>query len=281
MLIMIKLSDEEGRAAQETFESITRSLRPTQEDRVLAFKASDEKDDLEGVFTHQETGLRPNVFGGLDFYAESEIIAFNGRGVYSREFPAGGGDIVEHCQQKPQVCGFYALSGAGWFSPDDSIEMSDVWDGYGILQKDKKTFEVSGEDIKIAGTTHSRLPPLPAGKTFKGTWNYTFAQSGQTAYSSGGFATQRTLTLRPDGGFERSGFTSVSSTHETGGSTTGVTSSSEQPAAKGHYEVEGYRIRLTGDDGKAQEFSFFSLAGDDDGVLVIGGSNYIKEDKAK
>ena len=127
--------------------------------------------------------------------------------------------------------------------------------------------------MTIGDKSYAGIPPFAEGHRFSGTWSHTFGSSGPTGSVGGA----RTLTLTPDGRFTREGSTGFSSTGGAvdGGST--VAGHSRRPVQSGRYAVSGYRITLTDEAGGAESLSLFAPDRDGDKLLVIGGSNYLKQ----
>jgi hypothetical protein len=122
------------------------------------------------------------------------------------------------------------------------------------------------------------VPPFSSDTRFNGEWRYFFASSGISDASSGSIAVERFLTLTPDGRFERSGWSGASSTMDTGGGTSGVTTSSDTPISSGSYQVDGHTLTLIGPSGESEKLSIFAPDVGSDELLVIDGNNYLKQD---
>jgi hypothetical protein len=276
-LVQLELEDEADDETEAAFAALVRSARLVPSDKPFDLAPREGDGGLDGVFTHLDTGIRPNAFGGTDFYSESEITVFDPSGLFSTELPEGG-DIQAHCRAEPTDCGLYKVTGGGFFGGERRIEMREVADDFGTLEGEAKPLKSVGDDIEIDGTLQARVPPPPAGTPFEGTWRYFFASAGSMATSSGSIAVERFLTLSRDGTFQRNGFSGASSTSDAGGSTVGFTTGGQRPATSGRYRVDGYALELTGSDGKVERLSLFLPEADSDALLVIGGSNYLKED---
>lgn len=271
-LIFVNTSSDHEEAADLAFEALVRSIRfEGDSDTGMAPEPGD--GGLDGVFTHLSTGLMPNAFGGLDFTSESEIMVFDPAGLFSEAIPVGG-DIAAHCAATPTDCGTYKVSGGGWFGGARTIEMRSMVDNYGVIETEVLPLEKSGEDLSIDEGDYYRIPPFADGHRFDGTWSYTWALSGMTATSSGSIAVERTLVLDKDGTYSRSGWSGGSTSGDMGG----VTVSSKRPGSAGTYEVAGYELILTGNDGTTETLSLFAPDKGSDELLVIDGSNYLKED---
>ncbi len=279
-LIDFQLRDERQDEVEAAFASMVRSVRLEPADKPFALVPASGDGGLDGVFTHLDTGVMPNAFGGTDFYSDSKITVFDPSGLFSTELPEAG-DIQAHCRATPTDCGLYKVSGGGFFGGARQIEMREVADEFGTLEAETKPLEQSSGGLTIDGTVHARVPPPPAGTPFEGTWRYFYASSGMMAASSGSIAVERILTLSRNGRFERSGFTGASATGDAGGGTSGVTVSNQRPAASGRYRVDGYAIELTGDDGRTERLSLFAPDEGSDDLLVIGGNNYLKAEDEK
>lgn len=275
--ITLGLRGEAEDAAAADFAALVRSLKLSTDDKGFELIAREGDGGLDGVFTHLDTGLRPNAFGGTDFFSESTVTVFDPSGLYATEIPRGG-DIQAHCRAEPTDCGLYALKEGGLLSAPKSIEMRAVADDIGTIESETKPFTQDGDDLVIDEGEYVRLPPFAEGTTFSGTWRYFFASSGSTAVSSASVASERILTLGDDGTFTRTGWSGTTGSNETGNGNVGFTTSAKRPAASGRYEVEGYGITLTGEDGATERLSLFAPDGDSDKLLVIDGSNYLKQD---
>lgn len=270
-LVMLNTRSDHEDAIDETFEALVRSIR-FEGDDFAGMQPQSGDGGLDGVFTHLETGLMPNAFGGVDFTSESEVVVFDKAGLFSTAIPAG--DIAEHCAATPTDCGTYKVSGGGWFGGERQIEMRTMINDYGVIETETLPLETPGDDLRIDEGDYYRLPPFDDGTRLDGTWTYTWASSGMTATSSGSIAVQRTLELSEDGRFSRTGWSGGSSSGDMGG----VTVSSNRPASSGRYEISGYQLILTGKDGSTETLSIFAPDRDSDGLLVINGSNYLKDD---
>ncbi|WP_458094543.1 hypothetical protein [Roseomonas sp. WA12] len=279
MLVTMGLRRDAARQARADFDALVRSFRLNEADSPTAFAPPEGAGGLEGSFTHLHTGLTPNVFGGIDFQSENRIMVFDRGGLYSRVVPAGDGGVPAHCRDKPADCGTYRLLGGGMLRGADRIELREMTGRYGLIEVAEKPFAREGENLRIDDAVHRRLAPLPRGTVFNGTWRYFFASSGSSAAGSGSVAVERVLTLTRDGRFRRTGFSGASSTVETGGGRTGVTTGRDRPAESGRYEAEGYRLVLVGDDGRRETFSLILPDASGDALLVIDGDNYLRRDR--
>ncbi len=270
-LVMMNLERDQSREAEAQYEAMIRSLRLMPDDEPFRLTPPRGAGGLQGIYSYLDTGIRPNAFGGTDFYADNNITVFDPSGLYSTEIPKGDMTIQAHCQATPTDCGFYRLAG-------NRIERLEVRGGYGVLQHDSDDFAREGDDLKIGSHDYRRIPPIPAGTRLSGSWRYFFASAGSGAFSSGSVAVERQLVLTPDGRFTRSGFSGASSTSSIGGGTTGFTTGGNRPASAGRYEIEGYRLTLIGDDGTREVQSIFMADRGSDALLVIDGNNYLKQE---
>ncbi|EJZ18764.1 hypothetical protein NE852_28790 (plasmid) [Rhizobium sp. Pop5] len=271
-LVLLNVSGDRGSGAEADFEAIVRSLKLDPSDKDFDLAPASDDGGLDGVFTHLDTGVRPNVFGGMDLYSDSEINVFDPKGLFSTELPKGGRNIVEHCKDNPTDCGLYRLAGGGFFSSAGSIEMRSVTSPYGTIEIEAKSFSKKGQDLVIDDADYRAVPPFEDGTTLDGTWVYTFASSGMTMTSSGSVAASRELTLHKNGAFERTGWSGVSMTNEIGGS------QGDRPGSSGRYRLSGYRLDLTDASGKTESMSIFEPDKGSDGLLVINGTNYLRDD---
>ncbi len=277
-LVMLNLADERQDEVEQTFAEVVRSLRLTSEDKGFRVAPQPSDGGLDGVFTYHRTGLSPNVIGGLDFTADSELRLFSPDGIFTTQLPAEGVELEEHCARFPDTCGTYRVSGGGWFTKTAEIEISSVADEFGRISTQTQPFAKRGDNILIGEEEHRRVPPFSSDTQFNGEWRYFFASSGMSATSSGSIAVERFLTLTPDGRFERSGWSGASSTMDTGGGTSGVTTSSDTPTSSGSYQVDGHTLTLIGPRGETEKLSIFAPDVGSDELLVIDGNNYLKQD---
>ena len=280
-LLGLNLRGDAGKQADEEFGALVRSFRPTARDRAFELVPPSGGGGLDGVYTYLSTGLRPNPFGGLDFYSESTITLFDPSGLFSTAIPAGGEDLPAHCRSRPTDCGTYALGGAGLFSGPSRIEMTEVSTRYAILTPRTEPFARDGKDLKVGDRTYRRIDPLPVGTPLEGTWRSFFAVSGSTGLSSNSVSSERILRLARDGRFSRTGSFGFASSTEAGGSRTGAAGAGDRPLDEGRYRVEGYHLVLTGADGRTETLSLFAPDPGSDGLLVINGSNYLKQDQGR
>ncbi|MBB3952925.1 hypothetical protein [Aureimonas jatrophae] len=275
-LLDIQLRGDAQDSAEADFGALVRSLKLEGSDRAFELVPREGDGGLDGVYTHLDTGVRPNAFGGIDFYSDSELAVFDPSGLYATELPADG-DLAEHCRREPRTCGLYALKGGGFLSRQNEIEMRAVDDDFGTLAAETKPLQQAGGDLMIGEASYTPVPPLPEGTSFEGQWRFFFASSGMTASSSGGVSSERILQLGRDGSFRRTGSTGAMSSQEVGGSRVGFASSGERPVESGRYRVKDYTLELVGDDGSTERLSIFAPEKDSDDLLVIDGSNYLKQ----
>ena len=265
-LVTINAPSDDDKALEAVFQGIVRSLRPSGSDQAFALMPSG-KGGLDGLYSHLDTGLRLNPLGGMGFYSEQDPVLFDGTGLFSRNLP-GGETLTAACQRKPVGCGTYTLAGSG------AVEMVQVGDGFGTMQAEHGHVEADGA-IKLGDKLYSRVPPFAG--PLQGTWNSTFAQSGTIGTGSTSVFSSHSLSFTRDGRFSRTGASGFSSSTTIGDSTTGVSGGSERPAEGGTYRLSGYTLALTGRDGRTEILSLFAPDPGSDGLLVINGSNYLKE----
>lgn len=273
MLVTIGTRREDSGPLKADFAALVRSLRPAPGDRRLDFAPAPGDAGLEGAYTSLETGLRPNTFGGVDFYSENNVMLFGRGGVYARAVPPGGRDLAGYCREHPGDCGFYRLSRGG-------IVMEDVQNEYGMLQREEEPLARGTAELSIGEQRWRRVMPFPSGMRLDGSWRYFSASSGQGASSSGGVTVERVLTLTPDGRFTRTGFAGFSGSSEAGGTRTSVVTSNRRPVASGSYRLDGLQLQLAGEDGRSETLSVFRPDPGSDRLLVIDGDNYLRRSGA-
>ena len=275
VLVSINLDREADEVADADFAAIIRSVRLPGDAQGLALTPAAGDGGLEGPYTYLATGVMPNVFGGMDFFAESRVRFFDPSGVFANVMPKGG-SVAAHCAVTPTDCGTYAVQ-PGFLFLGGEIRLSQVRGAFGLVESEVLPFARNGDALKIGEDVLTPITPIGDGTRFDGVWRYFFASSGAAAGSSGGVAIERILTLRPDGTFAREGWSGVSSTIETGDVTSGVTASSARPLATGTYAVEGHTLVLTG-AGEREVQGLFAPEPGSDALLVIDGESYIKQD---
>lgn len=272
-LVQMNLKDERSDEAEADFAALVRSLKLDADDGDFRIAPTEGDGGLEGVFTYLDTGIRPNVFGGTDFYSESLIQVFDTNGLYSTELPTGGRSLADHCAETPTDCGLYKLTGGGLFSAG-KIEMHSVTSDYGTIETEVTALARDGDDLKIGERDYRAIPAFKEGSTLDGSWTSTFASSGMTATSSGSVASSRTLEMKPDGSFRRTGWHGASTSGEFGG----VTTNGKRAGETGTYTLSGYRLDLKHANGQTESLSIFEPDIGSDELLVINGSNYLKDD---
>ena len=270
MLLAMGLEREAEAPIREVFQSMVRSLRPRASDHGFALAPKSGDGGLDGLYTRTVTGLSPNVFGGVNFTARQETLLFEPGGLYTTEVPHDG-DLAGHCRTTPQECGTYAVTGGGLFGRATRIARVVVETPFGMVRRTDEPLVRAGETLTIGDMAYQHVRPFPAGQRLAGTWTQTWGTSGP-AGSVGG---TRSLTLTADGRFRRDGFTGF--TTGIGPSNTGasVVGNAVRPSQAGRYAVEGYRLTLTGEDGKAEAVSLFAPDAGSQKLLVIGGANYL------
>jgi len=273
VLIGFGLRGDAARRARADFDALVRSFRLDAAEPPAALTPPPGAGGLEGTYGYLRTGITPNAFGGTDFRADNEVRVFDRGGLFSNAVPPGGRDVPAHCRATPTDCGTYRLLAGG-----TRIELREMGPRYGVIGTEEHPFARDGEGFRIDGLAHRRVPPLPRGTVFDGTWRYFHASSGSTAFSSGGVSSERILTLSPDGRFTRTGSGGVTTTSEAGGARTGFAAGRARPAEAGRYEAEGYRLILTGEDGRREDLSLVLPDPGSRALLVIDGDNYLRRD---
>jgi len=277
MLLTMNMNSEQRQIVEAEFAHLVRSFRAEgAEPAVLHPENGD--GGLEGVYSTLRTGLSLNPFGGMDFNADNVILAFDASGYFSREIPEAGRTIPEHCALTPIDCGTYRLEGGGLFGGAQKITMRDMETDYGILVAEEEAFGRDSDTLKLGGEDFRQLPPFSRDTRFNGTWRYFWAQSGSGAFSSGSVASERILEMRQNGSFTMNGWTGFSTSSDMGTGSVSTAGNSERPVESGRYEVDGYTLRLVGDNGETMQMSLFAPDIGSDELLVLNGNNYLKQD---
>ena len=270
LLLLVEADKDTERAAEATLQALVRSVRATGRPPLGPVPPSG-AGGLAGLHTNLRTQLMPNAFGGMDFSVELDTMTFDPGGLFMRDV-ANGGSVAARCAKDLRGCGVYLVRG-------DRIELAEQDDAYGRVALSRVPFARKPDGaLQIDGNEWDDRPPFPPGSHLDGTWRYQWASSGSMAFSSGSVSVERTLTFTPDGRFRRTGYSGYSGTFETGDTHTGVVAAAPKPADGGSYTLDGYRLVLKADTGETQAMSVFR-ADPGDGMLVIGGSNYVKVDK--
>ncbi|HEY4201278.1 MAG TPA: hypothetical protein VGM83_12015 [Devosiaceae bacterium] len=277
-LLLLNLDSDQTSSAEDDFAAAISSLRLKDDPRPAALVAPAGGGGIEGVYTSLHTSLMPNAFGGLDYTSENLIRDFDPSGIYSTEIPSGGIGVKELCARHPRGCGTYVISGGGLFGGAQTIKIAEIGNDYGIMDVQSQKFSRAGDSLKFDDDEYRPLPPLQRGSTFDGSWTYLYASSGMTATSSGGVSVTRTLVMKRDGSFRMTGFAGFAGSNTTGDTSTAVTTSGDHPTETGRYEVDGYSLKLMGSNGVTKTLSLFEPDVGSDGLLVIDGSNYLKDD---
>lgn len=227
---------------------------------------------LEGLYLNVSSTLRPNPMGGTDYVVDMNTYYFAPSGLLADQPPAVAGTdgLVAFCEETPDACGVYRREG-------DEIVLRTVSSRFGMVVEERESFAREDAALVIDRVRYNPVPPLSETR-LDGTWTHFSGSSGSTGTASGAVATVRTVSLSRDGTFRRSGFSAVTSTVETGGTTTGVAGSSETPEQRGTYRIDGYALILDVEDGEPETLSIYA-PGDKRDLLVINGVNYLRKDK--
>ena len=191
-MIFMNVSSDHEDIADADFEALVRSIRFAGDPEGGLTPASGDG-GLEGVYTHLDFGLMPNVFGGMDFQSESEDRHVRSRRTVQHKHPTGGlasPAIARRCRGSAALP---ASRRAGSAGPTRS-RCARSWTTT-AWSRPRGSFARDGQNLKIDGGDYFRLPPSAEGTTFDGTWTYTWASSGMTTTSSGSVTTQRALRL--------------------------------------------------------------------------------------
>lgn len=275
-LITLGRDRETAKAVEAEFAALVRSVRLAPTEPGFGLVPAKGDGGLDGVFTHLDSGVRPNAFGGMDFHAENRIAVFHPSGLYGTEIPKDG-NLHDHCRATPTDCGLYRLMGAGFFAQASEIEMRSVANAFGVMETQRRAFARKGDDLAIGQDGYRRVPPFKAGTVLDGTWRYSFASSGSMATSSGSVAVERTFAFGRDGTFRRTGWSGASSMSDAGGATTGFTAGGARPGLAGRYAIRDHRLELTGEDGRTERLSLFAPDAGSQDLLVIDGANYLRK----
>lgn len=278
MLLTMNMDSDQRDLVENEFAYFVRSLRPEGQAEAPRLAPEDGDGGIEGVYTTLRTGLQINPFGGMDFQADSLIMAFDKGGLFSHEIPAAGKSMAEHCAASPDQCGTYRLEGGGLFGGPQKLTLRELNSDYAILQTEEVDFARDGDDLKVGSDDYTHIPPFGRDTKFNGTWRYFWAQTGSMAFSSTSVSSERILRMGNDGRFTMDGWSGFMSSNTIGDSTTSTAGNSDKPQESGRYEVDGYTLRLIGDDGNTVAMSLFAPDIGSDGLLVLNGNNYLKQD---
>lgn len=270
MLLTMALDHAAEDTIRDDFQAMVRSLRPTAGDHGFVLAAKPGEGGLDGLYTRTVNDLSPNVFGGLAFTSRQEILLFDPKGLYANEMPKTG-DLAALCRGTPQNCGTYAVSGGGFFG-GQRMRRLEVTSPFGIVKRADEPLSRQSDTLKIGDTVYRNVRGFHAGQRLSGTWTELYGSSGP-AGSVGG---SHTLALHPDGRFDREGFVGFATGPAPGANGATVVGNAKRPVSGGRYDLSGYRLTLTNDDGRIETLSIFA-PDPSDKLLVIGGGNYLKQ----
>ncbi len=170
-----------------------------------------------------------------------------------------------YCRQYPKNCGRYQIADGQYTTWRTATTQDELLQLYEV---ETKPFAQSGNDL-ILGETRYRYVAPATNLKLNGDYRLFSADSatdvaGQT--SSGSAETN--YGFRADGRFVKGG--SVSMFSDSGG--TSVLTGGDQQTRVGSYQIDGYTLTLTFDDGEIQKKAFFLL----DDLPVIEGDTYQK-----
>jgi hypothetical protein len=279
-LVLINTATAAEEPIKAEFQALVRSLRIAADDKPFTLDPPADGGGLDGLFTHREFGVRANGLGGAEPYVDNKINLFDPSGLYSVELPKDAVDLKTHCQPQPHKCGTYRIIRGGLFGGGE-IELADVQNNYGLLERKTHPFAKKGEDLRVGKADYFRVAPFSAADRLDGVWRYSYAASSSVGTYFGAVAVERTLTFTRDGGFTRTGWANVNSSSEIGNTRAAVNTTSDRPLEKGRYAFDGYRMTLTGEDGRTESLSIFRPEKGSDELLVINGANYSKQDGKK
>ncbi|MGV3491091.1 MAG: hypothetical protein ACO1OG_07185 [Devosia sp.] len=278
MLLTMNMNSDQRQVVEAEFAHMVRSFRMDSMSEPARLTPQNGDGGIEGVYSTLRTGLVLNPFGGMDFQADNLVMAFDKSGLFSHVIPGDGLSIAEHCGATPSDCGTYKLEGGGLFGGPQRIVIRNVQTDYAVIETEEREFGRDGETLKLGGDDYRPVPPFSPDTTFEGTWRYFWAQTGTGAFSSNSIAVERVLEMGRDRRFTMQGWSSFSSTNDLGGGDVGVAGGSRKPVESGRYEVDGYTLRLVGDDGNVVAMSLFAPDAGSDDLLVLNGNNYLKDD---
>lgn len=278
MLLTMNMSSDQREIAEADFAYMVRSFRTADMPARAQLTPQNGDGGLEGVYSTLRTGLALNPFGGMDFQADSLIMAFDKSGLFSTVIPPSGRSIAEHCAAEPGDCGTYRIEGGGLFGGPQKITIRNVETDYAVLETEELEFGRDGETLKLGSDDYRHIPPLSGDTRFEGSWRYFWAQTGSGAFSSNSVSVERVLEMGKDGRFTMQGWSGFSSSNDMGTGEVSTAGGSERPVESGRYEVDAYALRLIGDDGKIVTMSLFAPDVGSDGLLVLNGNNYIKDE---
>ncbi len=175
------------------------------------------------------------------------------------------GDFAAYCNQYPNKCGRYQIAD-GQYTTWRTASTQD--ERLQLYKVETKPFAQSGNDLILSKTRYRYVAPATNLK-LDGDYRLLRADSatGVTGQTNNGYA-ETNYGFGSDGRFVKGG--SVSMFSDFGGSS--VLTSGDRTARVGSYQINGYTLTLTFDDGEMQQKAFFML----DGVPVIEGDLYEK-----
>jgi hypothetical protein len=116
--------------------------------------------------------------------------------------------------------------------------------------------------------TLQRVSPAASGLTLSGTYDYTNYVDTSGAAGAGSVSSEHSISFDAAGHFHSTDFAG-----QTGA--TDATSTSAEGA--GSYQLDGYTVILTFNDGSSHAYSFFSYPGNGGNLIDIDGALYLRQ----
>ena len=134
-----------------------------------------------------------------------------------------------------------------------------------------------GHDERYEPAQLVRYEPAPKNEHVEGSWHTTLTYvSNAGGHSTTGVSTH-TLILHSDGRFIWDNFSGASFQNSTGSTRTGGTFTNPRPVHAGHYQIDGYTLQLTYDDGRVERDLFYWAGGPNEryDMLLLNGKKYL------
>ncbi len=202
-----------------------------------------------GLFFGSGVQNQLNPLGGMDLVARREYVVLFPTGQAYFGLPIGGRvldmDFAAACHPMPKRCGTYKIE-------NGNIVFTER-DAYGLVSHSSSPFTVGDPGHSIIASYHDTkaFEVLPVrDKKLSGKFTSTFAQTGHIGISTS-VVSQTFIAFRPNGTYQKSGFSSASFQ----GAAAGGTTMNNRALGSGRYAFEGYTLTLTPASGEPELYT--------------------------
>lgn len=246
---------------------------------------------LSGLYVASRLESRLNLATNLyEWKTRMEVYFFRGDGNVYYGLPRGGRlndfDFARARREDAKPCGVYRIQGGQII-----IDWPD-WPGY--EKGTPQALELLPGSIRMGGKPYLRVEPV-GDLRWQGTFGRrTFVNTGnQAAATEGGISGDQQIEFTPDGRFTKQGFTGLTvrsagqpqaPDHDPGAivppapGADVAAAASERKSGSGSYRLGGYALELTYDDGTREYFTFFRFPREENRVICIDGTTYLRRE---